>query len=419
LPKLNTMNPTQDLLVESFAAHPAPLRITVVTETFAPEVNGVAMTLGRIVHGLVRRGHSVQVVRPRQPHDEAGAASDGVEHVLSRGMPVPSYADLRFGLPSKGQLAKLWQTRRPDIVHIATEGPLGWSAVATARKLQIPMSSSFHTNFQSYTRHYGLGLLKGPVDSYLRKLHNHTHATMVPTRALMHELQARGYQNVKLLSRGVACDLFHPGQRSQALRQSWGVAEDDLVLTFVSRLAKEKNLGLVISAYRAIAAAQPRARLVIVGDGPLRQALQSACPQAIFAGMRSGQDLAAHYASGDLFLFGSMTETFGNVVPEALASGLAVLSYACAAAQELIEHQVNGLLVPTGDELSFVNSALKLAQSPHEIRRLRAVAAASVAHLDWESIFDKFLEHLDQVLQVRPNGVPIETVRRACAAVIS
>ncbi len=393
------MNPTEDILVESFAAHPASLRIAVVTETFPPEINGVAMTLGRIVDGLVRRGHSVQLVRPRQAREHASAALVGIDEVLSPGVPVPSYGDLRFGLPSKRRLMQLWALRRPDIVHVATEGPLGWSAVAAARKLQIPMTSSFHTNFQSYTRHYGLGLLKGPVENYLRKLHNHTQTTMVPTRALMLDLQQRGYQNVKLLSRGVSCALFSPAKRSPALRAGWGAGPDDLVVLLVGRLAKEKNVGLVIAAFRAIAQVRPGVKMVFVGDGPLRESLQSACPQAVFAGMRRGDDLAAHYASGDLFLFSSLTETFGNVVPEALASGLAVVSYACAAAQELIDSGNNGMLVPAGDELAFVNAAVAVAQNPALQATLRQAAAASVAHLDWESIHDQFVKHLHRVLE--------------------
>jgi len=398
------MSSTEDLLVEAYAARPASLRIAVVTETFPPEINGVAMTLGRVVDALVRRGHSVQLVRPRQPCEPANASVLGIDEVLSSGAPIPTYAAMRFGLPAKNRLTKLWSAHRPDIVHVATEGPLGWSAVAAARKLHLPITSSFHTNFQSYTGHYGLGLLKTPIESYLRKLHNHTQTTMVPTRALMLDLQNRGYLNVKLLARGVSDALFCPSKRSPALRSSWGVSEDDLVVMLVGRLAKEKNVGLVIAAYRAIARLQPRARLVFVGDGPLRAALQTNCPEAVFAGMRQGEDLAAHYASGDLFLFPSLTETYGNVVPEALASGLAVVSFANAAAQELITSAINGMLVPAGDELAFVNAAVRVAQNARLRTALRVAAAPSVAHLGWEAIFDTFIDHLRRVLDSQCSG---------------
>jgi len=393
------MNQTDDLLIESHAAQPASLRIAVVTETFPPEVNGVAMTLGHIVEGLVRRGHAIQLIRPRQKLENAMPKLNGIEEIISPGVPVPTYSELRFGLPSKRLLIKLWSARRPDIVHVVTEGPLGWSAVAAARKLQLPLTSSFHTNFQSYTQHYGLSLFKTPIENYLRKLHNRTQATMVPTRALMVDLQNRGYTNVKLLSRGVAAEQFSPCKRSQSLRSSWGVTEDDLVVLLVGRLAKEKNVGLVITAFRAIQRVRPSAKLIFVGDGPMRQSLQASCPDAVFAGVQKGEDLATHYASGDLFLFSSLTETYGNVVPEALASGLAVVSYACAAANELIHSGVNGMLVPVNDEIEFIIKAVGVANDPQTMATLKQAAAPSVAHLNWDAIFDSFEGHLRRAVE--------------------
>jgi len=388
---------TDDLLIESFATKPASLRIAVVTETFAPEVNGVAMTLGRIVEGLLQRGHAVQVVRPRQGQ-EAHAPRAGLDQVLSHGIPVPTYGELRFGLPSKGRLVKLWAEQRPDLVHVVTEGPLGWSAVAAARKLQLPLTSSFHTNFHSYSQHYGMGLLKSPIESYLRKLHNRTQATMVPTKAMLQDLQSRGYDNVTVVSRGVEIELFKPARRSEALRQSWGAAPQDPVVLLVGRLAKEKNVALVLTAFAAIQAKLPRAKLVLVGDGPLRKSLEEACPQAIFAGVRQREELAAYYASADLFLFPSLTETFGNVVPEALASGLTVLSYANAAAQELIINHYNGVLVPNGDERAFVNAAVELALDPVRQQHLRTQAPHSVSFLAWSAVCESFEAVLREVL---------------------
>ncbi len=409
---LGPVNTSDPLLIESFSAAPASLRIAVVTETFPPEVNGVAMTLGRIVNGLIQRGHVVQVVRPRQSR-EVGVAREGLDEVLSRGMPVPAYGELRFGLPSKNRLVKLWSECRPDCVHVVTEGPLGWSAVAAARKLHLPLTSSFHTNFDSYTQHYGIGLFKSPIESYLRKLHNRTQATMVPTHAMQESLQRRGYQNVRLVSRGVAIELFQPQHRSSALRAEWGVLPEDPVVILVGRLAREKNVGLVVSAFRAIQAKVPRAKLVFVGDGPLRKQLEESCPDAHFAGVRQREELAMHYASGDLFLFPSLTETFGNVVPEALASGLAVLSYANAAAQELITHQQNGILVPAGDELAFVDAAVALAQDRAKQLQLRAMAPRSVAALSWSAVCASFEMVLRDVIE--QHGTQFITATRGYA----
>jgi glycosyltransferase involved in cell wall biosynthesis len=262
--------------------------------------------------------------------------------------------------------------------------------VAAARKLHLPMTSSFHTNFQSYAQHYGMGLLRSPIESYLRKLHNRTLATMVPTQAMVEDLKVRGYDNVTLVSRGVEIGLFHPQRRSEALRQRWQALPDDPVVILVGRLAKEKNVGLVLEAFRAIQATQPRAKLVLVGDGPLRKSLEDACPQAHFAGIQQGEALAAHYASGDLFLFPSLTETFGNVIPEALASGLAVVAYANAAAQELIIPNHNGLLVANGDETGFVQMSVALALDAPKQQRMREAAPHSVAHLAWHAVCESF-----------------------------
>lgn len=409
------MNNPSELLIESFATRAPSLRIAVVTETFPPEVNGVAMTLGRIVNGLIKRGHAVQVVRPRQAKEADPASRTGLDEVLSRGVPVPAYGDLRFGLPSRKRLVKLWSEQRPDIVHVVTEGPLGWSAVAAARSLQLPITSSFHTNFQSYSQHYGIGLFQKPIEGYLKKLHNRTQATMVPTRAMVAELKARGYNNVTLMSRGVETEQFSPEKRSQELRASWGVEPGTLVAVHVGRLAKEKNIALVISAFRAIAARVPGAKMVFVGDGPLRKQVEMSCPQAIFAGVRKGEDLAMHYASGDLFLFPSLTETFGNVVPEALASGLAVLSYEHAAAKELITNGLNGVLVASAEELDFVDAAVALALDSAKLERVRRAAPASVAHVGWDAVYDSFVETLTGVLerhgrQFSTAGAPVHAI---------
>ena len=388
----------QDILVESFALRPCSLRVALVTETYPPEVNGVAMTLGRLVEGLVQRGHAVQVVRPRQTREDWPRHHNGVAEVLATGVPIPKYEGLKFGLPSGRRLEALWRQHRPDIVHVATEGPLGWSAVAAARRLKLPVTSSFHTNFHHYSQHYGLSLLKTPIDAYLRKLHNRTQATLVPTQALVEELARKGYSNLQLMSRGVAIDQFNPLRRNPALRAAWGVSADDLVLLYVGRLAKEKNIGLALTAYATIKAHLPSVKMVFVGDGPQRGAIKGLCPEAIFAGMQLGDDLAAHYASADVFLFPSLSETFGNVIPEALASGLGVVAYAQAAAAELINNKVNGCVAKPGDELGFARAALELATSRALLQHVRGHAVSSVSHMAWSSVQDAFLGTLYGVI---------------------
>lgn len=396
-----------DLTIRQFAG-PAQLRLALVTETFPPEINGVAMTLGRMVDGLINKGHCVQLVRPRQDSDNqrepladtsALAYQQPFAQALVRGLPIPRYDGLRFGLPARKHLAALWQNDRPDLVHVATEGPLGWSAVSAARQLKIPVTSSFHTHFDHYSQHYGIGWLKQPVVNYLRKLHNRTAATFVPTKATEEVLYRQGYKNLHVLSRGVDADLFHPQKRSEALRAQWGLAPDELAVVHVGRLAPEKNLDLVLEAFAAIVQQHPRARLVLVGDGPSRTAMQATHTNIIFAGMQTGDALASHYASGDIFLFASLTETFGNVVLEAMASGLPVLAFACAGAAQLIDHEHNGWLVPPNDNEAFVEWAQRIAANSDQREKIRAAARHKAEQMRWESIYAALEAHFYRVIR--------------------
>jgi glycosyltransferase involved in cell wall biosynthesis len=377
------------------ATEPQPERsggldVCVVTETFPPEINGVTLTLGHLVSGLRARGHRVSVVRPRQPAvDPLGEPADPALMLVS-GLALPGYAAVRAGLPAGGALRRRWRRRPPDAVYVATEGPLGWSAVRACRRLRLPVLAGFHTNFHHYARHYHLGFAERLVGWYLRRLHNRADGTVVATTTLRDHLHERGFRNVSVLGRGVSGDRFSPARRSASLHRSWGVSERDVVALCVGRVAAEKNVRLAIAAYRAMQRQQPSCRLVIVGDGPLRRGLERAHPDLFFCGMLTGEPLAAHFASADLFLFPSETETFGNVTLEALASGLAVVAYDYAAAREHVRPGRTGILVPRGDAAGFLAAATALAGSPETLGRMRAEAWRSVTHLGWDRVVDRF-----------------------------
>ncbi len=381
----------------------APLHVAVITETYPPEVNGVAMTLGRMVQGLLARGHRVSLTRPRQRGEDAPAATAQHNTTLVRGLPIPGYAGLRFGLPARRMFRRQWRTDRPNVVQVVTEGPLGASAIAAARELGIPVVSEFHTNFHAYSRHYGFGWLEGLVAAHLRRLHNRSRLTLVPSHQLGIDLVCRGYHGIRVVARGVDTALFNPARRSAALRAAWNVGDNDLVVAHVGRLAPEKNLPLLLTTFAAIRNHAPTARLLLVGDGPSRQKLEHGHPDHIHAGMRHGADLAAHYASADLFLFPSMTETYGNVTLEALASGLPVVAYRMAAAAELIRHGGNGMLAEPGASDQFVRAALDLVTRPGTRLRAAGAAPASVAALDWERIHDQLVAALREAMD-RPSG---------------
>ncbi len=374
--------------------HAPRLRIALVTETWPPEVNGVAMTLKRMVDGLIRRGHGVQLIRPRQTPADTALRSDRLEEVLSRGLRLPRYDGLKLGLPARARLIREWSRQRPDVVHVATEGPLGWTAVTAANKLRIPVTSDFHTHFEHYSSHYGIGWLRQPVAAYLRRFHNRSAATYVPTAELAASLGAQGYARVEVISRGVDTALYAPARRSVELRRQWGVAADGLAVLSVGRLAPEKNLGLTLRAFEAIRLQRPDARMVVVGDGPLREDIARTHPEAVLAGMRHGEDLAAHYASADLFLFPSLTETFGNVTLEAMASGVCPLAYDYAAAAEVIRDIANGAVVRCGDEHGFIARAVQLALADGLRAELGRAARRTAETIDWERVNDSFASAL-------------------------
>jgi glycosyltransferase involved in cell wall biosynthesis len=355
-----------------------------VTETYPPEINGVAHTLAHLAAGLRAMGHRVSLVRPRP---RTGNVRDlEADTTVVAGLPLPGYPTLRLGLPAARALRRAWSADRPHAVYAATEGPLGWSAGAVARRLGIPLLSGFHTNFQAYVGHYGAPWLEPVLLRYLRRFHNRTLGTLVATADLRDRLGALGFRNVSVLGRGVDRDLFSPARRSEALRRAWGAGGDDPVVIHVGRLAPEKNIGLAIAAYRALQQTCAAARFAVVGDGPARAALQAAHPDLIFCGAQTGEALAAHYASGDVFLFPSETETFGNVTLEAMASGLAVVAFDYAAARAHIRPGWSGVLVPRGDARAFVERAADLARSPDAVRALGRQAREDVAAVDWAHV---------------------------------
>lgn len=396
---MSTAMASEGILVDNYRAARKSLRIAFVSETYPPEVNGVAMTVARIVDGMHARNHDVQLIRPRQPRTDDAGRYARYDEVLMRSLPIPRYPDLRMGMPSKRALVKLWSLHRPDVVHIATEGALGWSALQAALHMKLPVCSDFRTNFHAYSTHYGLGWLRKPILAYLRKFHNLGRCTMVPTDALQRELQAEGFHNLTVVTRGVDTRQFHPSRRSTTLREQWGVAPDDLVAAYVGRLAQEKNLDTLVAAFDGIHQQDPRSRLLVVGDGPQRAELQARCPAAIFAGHRHGEDLAVHYASADLFLFPSLTETFGNVTNEAMASGLPVVAFDYAAAAQLIRTGHNGILVPVGDSAAFVLAARAVALDTTLRQRLGAAVRGSSQALDWSAIVEQFEAVLSRVIE--------------------
>ena len=387
------------------------MRLSIVTDTFPPDVNGVANTLRRLQVLMRARGHAVEVILPGDLLDAAVGAGMVPADEPSSGLrlaavPLPGYKGLRIGLPSRSALVKHWRVHRPDVIYVATESLLGFSAVEAAEDSGVCVVSGYHTNFDHYMRDYKLPMLEAIAGGYLRSLHNRTSATFAPSPDAIARLDSLGFENLRLLGRGVDTARFDPAKRSASLRAAWGAGEADTVALYVGRLAPEKNLSLAMAAFAAMAAREAGRgngfKAVLVGDGPKREELERSAPACChFAGMQTGEALAAHFASADVFVFPSVTETFGNVIIEAMASGLVTVAYDYAAAKLHIENGVNGLAVPVNDEPAFLAACLG-ALERRDWPVWRAQARETAGRLSWEAVVDAFERDLVSLASRQP-----------------
>lgn len=373
------------------------MRIEIVTDTFAPDVNGVAMTLGRLTEGLKGRGHRVHVIHTGE------SAKPG--ETCSPSIPLPGYKEVRVGLPEPFKLRARWMKKRPDAIYVATESPLGKSALKAANTLGIPVATGFHTNFHQYMEQYRMGGLQPVAMAYLRRFHQRADCTLTPSQDVVDKLRAEGFNNVHLLGRGVDTDLYQPAKRCEMLRAEWGASPGASVVVIVGRVAAEKNLDLAMKTAEQMRQAVPDMRCVVVGDGPLREKIADKYPWVRFAGVRLGEDLAKHYASADVLLFPSETETFGNVLLEAMASGLVTVSYHYAAAALHVRSGENGLTAEKGNAGEFLKHAVA-ALSIRPNHELRQAARDTSESLGWDQVIREFEFRLETIAGIKPSAAP-------------
>lgn len=366
-----------------------PLRIEVVTDTYVPDINGVSFSLGHLCTGLRSRGHQVEIIRSGRSYSEHEST------VFS--WPLPGYWEIKVGAPWPGELLRRWRKHSPDVIYVAIETPLGFSAVAAARKLGIPVVGGYHTNFSEYLQNYGVPWVGNLVWHYQKWFHDRLDRTLVPSPDARDKLERSGFAKVSVLGRGVDTGLFHPDRRSQELRRGYGAAEGIPVAVVVGRVSTEKNICLALRAFERMKQVCPEMVCMVVGDGPARAKLKRAHPEVQFPGYLTGERLAACYASCDIMLFPSETETFGNVLIEGMSSGLAVLGYDYAAAGWHGQDGGNLLKVPLGDEEAFVAAAVRLLD-PALRESLGRSARTTAESLAWPAIIDELESVLHQVI---------------------
>jgi glycosyltransferase involved in cell wall biosynthesis len=380
------------------------MRVTLVSETYFPQVNGVSRTLRELARCLRESGDEVQLICP-----DYGTVVDQQNVYPVPSIVLPFYKELHLPRPPFGRVHRAVSAFRPDIIHIATEATLGWSLLRYGLARGLPLVSSFHTNFDQYSGHYGVGWAKGMIWRYLRWFHNSTRETYVPSNTTIHELAAMGFERLALWRRGVDSDAFRPDRAGRAdVRRALGWSADDVVITYVSRIAPEKNVEYLAQALSIVGAQRPGVRILFVGDGPSREDLQRRIGSiAHFAGYRQGADLADHYAAGDLFAFSSRTETLGNVVLEAMSSGLPVVALRAGGVGETVKSGSNGILVEPGEPPERFAAAIRwLIDQADERRRMAQAARAYAISQSWEAIMASLRTRYQTVI-----GKPVDLLR--------
>ncbi|WP_066912538.1 glycosyltransferase family 4 protein [Millisia brevis] len=372
------------------------MRVAIVAESFLPSVNGVTNSVLRILEALEREGHSAMVVAPDAPSDQPRAprSHGDVPVRRCRSVHVPKISSLPIAPPPVGLTAEI-RAFAPDVVHVASPFVLGAAGVITARRIGVPAVAVYQTDVAGFAESYGLGLAHRAAWRWTRYIHSRAERTLAPSTSAMEDLREHGIPRVHRWGRGVDIQRFAPGARSSELRAGWG-GPDDIVVGYVGRLAPEKHL----ERLRALGA-DPRFRLVIVGDGPERGRLERLLPTATFTGQLSGDDLARAYASFDVFVHPGEHETFCQSVQEALASGVPAIAPDAGGPRDLIAHCRNGFLLPVSRFEELLPSAvIGLAESTTR-ERFAAAARKSVLRRTWPALCDQLFNHYDEARGLR------------------
>jgi glycosyltransferase involved in cell wall biosynthesis len=371
------------------------MRVALISETFLPDINGVTTTLCWLLEHLQAEGHPALLFAPQgAPGSYAGA-----EVVPLTGMPLPLYPEVRLTPPQFGITAHL-RRFQPDLLHLVSPVVLGMLGPYVARTLGLPLVSSYHTNLGDYSRHYGFGFLKDLMTFHLRWIHNRCRLTLCPSTATLRALRHSGFRRLKLWGRGVDTQHFHPAYRSAAWRESIGGQPGEMVLLYVGRLAREKRVDLLADAIRDLEGV----RLVLVGDGPARMELEQRMQglPVHFTGYLRGADLATAYAGADVFVFPSDTETFGQVVQEAMASGLAVVGARSGGTLDLVHEGVTGYLFEP-HVASDLRAQLRRLLANSDLRVAMGQAGRAVAaERSWPSVMGELMGYYRHILRSSP-----------------
>jgi glycosyltransferase involved in cell wall biosynthesis len=372
------------------------MKVAYFTESLLPHVDGVSRTLAQLFATLEERGVDFRIFSPFQPGPEISWSSRVHPIPYIR---FPLYKDYRLASPVGHGAGRLLDAYRPDLVHMVSPTPINIAAERYARRRGLPVVSSFHTHFVSYFRFYGIGGAEPFGWWLLRRFYRHCEAVYAPSQSIIGELAGHGIRNTELWSRGIDLRRFSPAYRDPELRRLAGAPDEDTpVLLLVSRLVKEKDLADLVAMEHVLRGRGSTHRLVLVGDGPMRAQLQGELPGAFFAGHQTGDALARWYASGDVFVFPSTTETFGNVVLEAQASGLPTVVVDRGGPADLVRPGETGFITRANDPEDLATHVQRLLDDPAARRRMGATARDAAGARDWAAINGRLIDSYARVI---------------------
>ncbi|WP_329215443.1 glycosyltransferase family 1 protein [Streptomyces sp. NBC_01485] len=369
------------------------MRVVIVTESFPPDVNGVAHCAFQTARHLVDRGHAPVVVAPATAAGTGPDAEAPCPVVRVPSLPLPGYPQVRVALPSRRVAAAIAE-HRADLVHLASPFILGVRGMAAAARLGIPAVAVYQTDLGGYARTY-MGAGEAAAWRRIRSVHAAADLTLAPSSAALHDLDTHGVPRVKLWPRGVDTVRFRPDHRDEALRRELA-PNGELIVGYVGRLAPEKQVELLAGVCGLAGV-----RVVVVGDGPSRPGLEEALPGAAFLGNRTGDELARIFASLDVFVHTGPFETFCQTVQEAMASGVPVVAPAAGGPLDLVAHGRTGLLVPPGDAARVRGAVASLAADPAQRSAYGAAGREWVEGRTWAAVGDRLISHYEDVLAAR------------------
>jgi phosphatidylinositol alpha 1,6-mannosyltransferase len=371
--------------------HRDVVRVAIVAESFLPHVNGVSNSVVRVLEHLRRTGHEALVIAPDTPSGEppADRIHDGIRVHRVPSRMFPKVTTLPLGIPTPRLLSVL-RGFEPDVIHLASPALLGWGGVKAARRLGVPTVAVYQTDVPGFAASYGIGITERAAWAWFRHLHGLADRTLAPSTATMESLVNHGIPRVHQWARGVDMIGYAPSARDEALRQHWS-PDGKPIVGFVGRLAPEKHVERL-----ACLATSGDVQVVIVGDGVDRAKLQSAMPTAVFTGALYGEELAAAYASMDVFVHAGEHETFCQVVQEALASGLPVIAPDAGGPRDLVTPWRTGLLLPVKEFEAQLPGAV--AHLLEDRQRYALAARRSILQRSWPAICDELLGHYEAVL---------------------